>query len=153
MRLAHNVRISVYCKDWQDCDAIERSLTSMVPFDMELEKENVKKTLMKAERALESDITILEIILTKERHVNAFFKHLNEKLGAEQTSLLIKQNATRFDEELNFFLRLDMKELMAHQKYELTDSGECFHIRISIAAFPKRYDTALFVLKQIFQSP
>ncbi|MBI2545665.1 hypothetical protein HYV81_00630 [Candidatus Woesearchaeota archaeon] len=148
MRLANNIRISVYCRD--DCSAVKDALVSLVPFKLEQEKVSVQQTVMKGEHMGEQDITILEIVLNKERHIVQFLESLTEKLTDEQRQILLQQHLSRFDDDFNFFLRLDRAAYLEEKRLKITDSGDCFHIRISIAAYPKRYDTALAVLKQIF---
>ncbi len=150
MRLAHNIRISVYCKQEEDCEQVKNTLIGLIPFNLEEEKISFKEILVKGENGYEHDIRIYEVLLTKEKHVKAFLDLLNERLSAEQKELLIKQSYTRFDKELNFFLRIDKERLVKDKIYWITDSGNCFHIRISIAAYPKRYETATAMVKQIF---
>lgn len=104
---------------------------------------------MKGEKDYEQDITIYEMLLTKERHVKAFLDFLNEKLNAEQKELLISQSYSRFDKDLNFFLRLD-KDKLNNSQFWITDSGNCYHIRLSIAAYPKNNEKAMETLKDIF---
>ena len=150
MKLVHTARLTVYCKDGEACEEIKACLQGLVPLDLEQEKLAVKETIMKGEHAAEQDIKIYEIMLSKERHVNKFLAALNQKLSKEQRELLVQQAASRFDEDLNFFIRLDKDKLMHENLCQLTDSGECFHIKLSIAAYPKRYDTALAAVKSIF---
>ena len=56
---------------------------------------------------------------------------------------ILKQIESRLDEELNFFLRLDKEKWVNEKEMKLTDSGKCFHIKISVAAFPKNMDIAI----------
>ncbi len=148
MRLAHNVKVSVYCKQGED-GRIKEMLMGLMPFDLEEEKIAINESLVRGEKTHERDIIIYEILLTKERHVKAFLESLNEKLNTEQKELLIRQSSLRFDREFNFFLRLD-KDKLQEQRYWITDSGNCYHIRISIAAYPKNQEKALEALKGIF---
>jgi RNA binding exosome subunit len=43
-----------------------------------------------------------------------------------------------------------LKQKLLNNELWITDCGECFHIRISIAAFPKKKEVALEVIKKIF---
>jgi RNA-binding protein len=67
----------------------------------------------------------------------------------EKTKLLLRLNSY-IDDELTLFLRFDKREWTESKKLLLTESGDCFHIRISLAAFPKRRDAALNVARKIF---
>ena len=45
---------------------------------------------------------------------------------------------------------LNIEELLK-EKYSITDSGDCFHIKMHIAAFPKNRESALKVIEKIFE--
>ena len=62
--------------------------------------------------------------------------------------MVVKQE-DRLDEECNFFIRLDKEKLMNGECW-ITDSGDCYHIKISVAAFPKKKERAKQVVEQIF---
>ena len=146
--LAHNIHITVFCKPEEDTKLIAKKLLFLVPFNLEEQKINLKKT--KATGFNEKKITILEIYLEKESHTNLFLNNLIKNLTDEQKSLIKKQADSRLDDELNFFLRLDKNRLINENKPWLTDNGECFHIKIKIAAFPHKREVALKTLEKIF---
>ena len=146
--LAHNIHISVFCKPEEDIELIEKKLLFLVPFDIKEQKIELKKT--NATGFNEKKITILEVYLEKESHTNLFLKNLAKNLADEQKSLIKKQAESRLDEGLNFFLRLDKIKLINEDKLWLTDKGDCYHIRIKIAAFPHKREVALKVIEKIF---
>jgi len=41
------------------------------------------------------------------------------------------------------------KDKFLVDKYELTDAGNCLHIKIAIAAYPNKREVAVEILKQI----
>ncbi len=147
MRVANNINVRVFCKEGENKELIIEKLKLMLPFDLEKEKIKVKET--RAEGFNGKRIDVIEVALEKERHVNAFLEALKEKLGSEKETLL-KQLDSRLDDELNFFMRLD-KDMMLKDRFVLTDTGNCYHIRINIAAFPKRREKAAGILKEIFK--
>ncbi len=140
MKLANNVRIKVFAKEEENAAEIEEKLKQLVPLDFEKEKIPVKKQA--ATGFNEKKITIMELSLAKNKHINAFLDFLKEKLGERQKELLIRQKETRLDNELNFFMRLD-KEKLLQNEFWITDSGNCYHIKISVAAFPRKRENAL----------
>ncbi len=148
MKLANNVRISVFSKEDENEQAIEEKLKQMVP--LELEKEKITLTKQTAMGFNEKKIRILEIALNKDRHINTFLESITKNLGEKQKELLLRQKESRLDEELNFFIRLD-KEKMLNNEYWITDSGSCYHIKINIAAFPRKREKAFEIIEQIFQ--
>ncbi len=147
MRLANFVRLSVFCKEDEDEKQIEEGLRKLLPLDMEKEKINISR--QKATGFNEKKILIMEIELRKDRHINSFLESLKANLGSAQKEMLLRQKESRLDTELNFFIRLD-KERLHSGEYFVTDSGSCYHIKISIAAFPKTRENALKTLEDIF---
>lgn len=147
MKIANSVRISVFTKEEENAAEIEEKLRRLVHFDLEKEKISVQKQA--ATGFNEKKITIMEIILVKDRHINAFLDFLKEKLGERQKELLLRQKESRLDDELNFFMRLD-KEKLLQDEFWITDSGNCFHIRISVAAFPRKRENAAKIIENVF---
>ncbi len=147
MKTAHNIKLSVfsYESDGEDTEKIAGALTSLCPFDLEKEKLVINRT--SAQGFKERKIIIMEIILKKERHTKKFLQHLKENISEEHINLIKSQITSRLDEELNFFIRLDKPKLLEN-KFYLTDSGNCFHIRMSIAAYPANRVSALETVRQ-----
>jgi len=145
MKLAHTITLSVFSKD--DREASKKALIGMLPFSLEDEK--LKLDVQKAEGMEKNLIMILKLRLTKARHTNAFLKSLTGKLSDDTKQLLLRQLESRLDGKLDFFLRFDKQKLLQGQ-YCLTDSGDCFHIRMAIAAFPRKKEIAKKIVIEIF---
>ena len=126
-----------------------RSTLGFFPFNPEKEKIIIKET--EASGFEVKKIIILESALTKERHIREFVENLSENLSEEEKSRILLQKESRLDKILDFFLRFDKDEAINHNKLVLTDGGNCFHIRMSIAAFPKRREKALEIVNLIFK--
>ena len=146
--LAHNIHITVFCKPEDDVGLITEKLLFLVPFDLKKEKIKFKKRT--AVGFNNRKIIILEVYLKKESHTNLFLTDLVKKLTYEQKLLIKKQAESRLDHELNFFLRIDKSRLINENKLWLTDKGDCYHIKIKIAAFPKKKEIALKIIDKIF---
>jgi len=144
MKVAHGIKISLFVKP-EDTKDYASKLHELVPLDFEKEKITIDTTM--ASSFEDRKIEISEINLTKEKHIKVFLENLIPKLDAKT---LEKQLETRLDSENNFFLRLD-KDKLLEGKYELTDSGNCFHVKLTIAAFPKSRENAIKVVKTILQ--
>ncbi len=93
-------------------------------------------------------IKILTLDISKESHTKIFIKTLKERIGTEQCKKLLEQKWSRLDDELYFYIRLD-KKLALNDKYILTDGGDCIHIKLHIAAFPKNREAALKVVEEM----
>lgn len=150
MKYAHSIKLNVFSKETDDYNGISNKIKSFFPFDLEKEKINLKKTV--AFGFEDKKITILEMILTKERHIKGFIKNLSKNLDDEQKNRILIESESRLDENLDFFLRFAKDELIKNNKLVLTDSGDCFHLKMSIAAFPKKRSIALGIIKNIFEN-
>ncbi|MBW2997870.1 hypothetical protein KY349_06025 [Candidatus Woesearchaeota archaeon] len=144
MKIAHNVKLSVFAHEEDDEKQVEQAFLSLMPFDLEQEKLKLSRTA--ATGFKERKITILEIILTKEKHTSKLLTFLKQGLSDDQRQLLLNQADSRLDNELNFFIRLDKPKLL-NNEFWITDEGNCFHIRISVAAYPKKREAALGVIE------
>ncbi|MEM4263293.1 MAG: RNA-binding domain-containing protein [Candidatus Woesearchaeota archaeon] len=128
MKAAHKVVLTVFAKEDENIEKVKQALISLVPLDLEAEK--IKIQQQTATGFEEKQIKIYKIILEKTRHANEFVKSLIRKLTKEQKELLLRQAESRLDEELFFYIRLDKTQLLEKNEYYITDSGDCFHIKI-----------------------
>ena len=148
MRNVHAIKLTVFAKESENSIDIAQTLANIIPFDLADEKIILNKEV--AEGANGSKIIIFSINLSKIRHINKFLENLNEELGGKQKKLLIQQVESRLDQDLHFFIRLDKSLLLTKKEYHITDSGNCFHIRLAIAAYPKKRNNGIDIIKQIF---
>ena len=147
-KLIHNVEIRVFSKEEDDYDKIKAALLTLLPFDMEKEKIMVKE--QKAEGFFDKKIVILEVLLEKQRQVSKFIESLKGRLSQDQRELLINQAESRLDDEMNFFIRFDKDKILNENQLWITESGNCYHIRLTIAAYPAKKEIALANVKKIF---
>lgn len=154
MRYIHNAKISIFLKpeeylnDTEIIKNIKDRFHTFLPADFEKEKLSIKEE--NVESFENRQIKILTLEISKEAHTNIFIKTLKELIGTDQCKTLLEQRWSRLDEELNFYIRLD-KEAALKGIFELTDGGDCIHIKMHIAAFPKNRETALKVVEEIFE--
>lgn len=150
MKLAHQIKAKVfsYEKNNEDDKVVLNKFLELFPFDLKDEKIELKKS--NAVGFGERNIAIFEVTLEREKHTSQFIYNLIKNLNDEQKKLILAQLESRLDDNLDFFLRLDKSEYLKNNKLKLTDSGNCFHIMISVAAFPRKREIALGILKNIF---
>lgn len=146
MKYAHFIEMRVFCKEEDNQEIIEKKIHELFPFDFEKEKLIIKSK--KCEGFEDKIIKILTVSIKKEKHTKLFLKNLIDKISDEQKKLLEKQLESRLDETLHFYIRLD-KEKLLNNEYWITDYGNCFHITISIAAYPHKRETAVAMVKNI----
>ncbi|MAH01973.1 MAG: RNA-binding domain-containing protein [Candidatus Woesearchaeota archaeon] len=149
-KTAHQIKIKVfsYEKNNEDNKLILDKFLEFFPFNLEDEKIELKKT--EAEGFHEKKIKVFEATLIKEKHIKNFLENLNQKLDNEEKNKIISQLDSRLDDNLDFYLRFDKGEYLKKNELKLTDSGNCFHVRMSIAAFPKKRDIGLGIVKDVF---
>jgi RNA binding exosome subunit len=149
MRQVNTVHLRVFCSPEDDKEEIKRAFLSLMGYDLsDLDNEKIvlKQTIAKGFN--QKTIIIFEAALEKERHCSKFIKHLNENLSAADKQQLLDQE-NRLDDNMNFFIRLGKDELL-DEKYALTDSGNCFHITLNICTHPRKRESALIGVKEIF---
>lgn len=147
MRWVHTVTVEVFAKEDDDRAEVEAALRDFIPFDMEEEK--VAVDVEKAVGFQDKVINILTIVLTKESHTNMFLRFLLEKLTAEQKKLLIKQAESRLDPHFHFFIRFDKDTWMESRTLKIIDGGDCFHVKLALASYPKKKETALPLIEKL----
>lgn len=148
MRLVHRVTLTAFAKPEEDIETVREGIKALVTFNIEEAK--IKIQARNAEGFDQRTIKIFTIILTKESHTNDFLEFLLEKLTEEQKRLLVSQAESRLDQELDFFIRIDKDQWIKERQAWLTDSGNCFHIKLSLAAFPKNRKTAMKLIEKLF---
>ncbi len=148
MKVLNKAVVSVFVREGENLEEIQSTLESLIPLN--LEKEKIQLQRNSAKGCAEKKIAVLKIELEKSRHTNAFMKHLLNKLTEEQEELLLNQEESRLDDHLHFFIRLD-KEKLLNKEYEITDSGNCFHIKLHIAAFPSKRKIALKAIEKLLK--
>ncbi|MEM3154458.1 MAG: RNA-binding domain-containing protein [Candidatus Woesearchaeota archaeon] len=148
MRWVHRVTLTAFAKPEENVEAIREGIKALVPFNLENEKLSLQ--MQNAEGFEERIIKIFTIVLTKEKHTNDFLQFLLDSLNEEQKKMLISQAESRLDAEYDFFIRIDKNEWIQERKIELTDTGNCFHIKMSLAVFPKKKETALQLVQKMF---
>ena len=136
MKYSHLIEARVFCKEDKDSNKIKKKsiFLGLFPFNLDEEKIILKESAAKGFN--EKKINILEVELTKDKHMNSFLFFFN-KLTGERKEMILRDLDKYIDDNLNLFIRLDKQKLL-EDKFRITDSGDRFHIKISIAAFPRK---------------
>ena len=148
MKYAHLIKLTVFSYENENVDAILESCRNFFPFNLDENKIIIKNTI--ASGFNEKRIYILETTLANNNLINKFLRSIFSILDETQKKQILMQIDSRLDEHLDFFLRFDKDSWINGKKIVLTDSGKCFHARISIAAFPKKREIALNLIKELF---
>lgn len=112
-----------------------------------LAKEQADLTIQESE-GFESTINVVTLFFKKITHTNHIFMKLKELLSEEDWKYLREERELHVDENGFFFIRLDLDELKKGE-YVLTTKGNCMHFKFSLAAYPKKRETIMFMLEKI----
>ena len=148
MKYAHLTRLTVFSYEDENSKSVQDAFLRFFPFSLEENKIVLNKTAAKGFN--ERKIKIFGITLTKTNLVTQFLQNLLINLDENQKQQILSQIESRLDKNLDLFLRFDENSWIIDKKLVLTDSGKCFHIKINIAAFPKKREVALNVVKDLF---
>lgn len=149
MKYAYLIKLTAFSYEHENSGAIADAFLRFFPFNLEENKVVLKKS--NASGFNESRIEILEVTLIKNNLINQFLETLLDNLDENQRDKILQQAESRLDKNLDFFLRFEKEAWINEKKLMLTNSGKCFHIRISVAAFPKKREIALNMIKEIFK--
>lgn len=148
MKYAHLVKLTAFSYEGEDLESVQNAFLKFFPFSLEENKIALNKS--SAEGFHNRKIAIFEVKLEKNSLINNFLENLLSNLDNMQKHEILKQLDSRLDKNLDLFLRFDKGSWISDGKLVLTDSGKCFHLKISIAAFPKKREVALGVARNLF---
>ncbi len=148
MKYAHSIKLTVFSYEHENRGLILDALLRLFPFNPEDGKVALKSTY--ATGFNDKKIEIFEVTLAKENLINQFLKNRLSSMDISQRHQLLGQAESRLDKNLDFFIRFDKDSWIKDGKLILTDSGKCFHLKISIASFPKKMEVALNVIGHLF---
>ncbi len=151
MKYFNKITISVFIKidEGEDLELTKQKLLDLFPFNLTEEKIILREETNKGFN--ERKIKILTVELLKEAHTNKFFEFLLQKITRDDKSAILRQKESRLDQELYFYLRFDKQKWIQKNELELTDSGDCFHIKLALAAFPRKREVAINLIEKIFK--
>lgn len=125
----------VFSKEENDEKLIKERIHEIFPFEKIKVKEKISYGFE------ENKIKVITVSVKKRSETNFVFNHLIGNLSDEDRKTLIRQMDSRLDQKLNFYIRLD-KDRLLEGNYVITDTGNCFHFKMSVAAYPNKRETA-----------
>lgn len=147
MKQIHKIVITAFAKPEEDTEAVKEGLKKLTAINLENEKVELKEQT--ATGFEERKIKIFKTTLSRQQHIKEFIRQLKEKLG-KQCETLIEQKQSRLDQEsLDFYIRIGKDKWMEDKEMKLTDSGYCYHIKITLAAYPAKREKGLEIIEKI----
>lgn len=140
MRWVHKVRVMMLAKESDvlaDVAAAVKEFAGVEP---------------RVEQVEESPNRVVTADVLKESQQNDLLKRLMGGLGA-QVKDVIAQTGSRLHEEegeWNFYVRLEKAAYINDRRMVLTDSGNCLHVKLTLAVFPKKEDAARALVGKLF---
>lgn len=144
MKYAHFIEMRVFSKEEDNEEEIKEKIKSMFPF----EKLTIEQSTVIGFE--DKKIRIFNVVLKNNSHINSFLTNMIGNLSKEDKILVEKQIENRLDDSLHFYIRLEKNSLLAGV-YEITDSGNCFHFKISIATYPHSREQAKEIIKKLLK--
>ncbi|MFH2019780.1 MAG: RNA-binding domain-containing protein [archaeon] len=144
MKTAHFIELRVFCKEEDNEESITQKIYELFPFDFKKEKIELKSRNFIGDN--DKIIKIITILGKKERHTRKILENLSKHLTSEQKELLLEQLESRLDHNLHFFIRLEKDNLLKGE-YVITEGGNCFHLKIAVAAYPHKRDVAKNIVR------
>lgn len=144
VKFANNVLVKVFIKNeyFNEYEETKKTLISLFPFEIKNLNEEV------AEGLQNNKIIILSVLITNDKQINLLLKHILSKLKKDQIDLLKSQIESRLDSENYFYIRFNKNKLISGE-CDITECGNCFHVKISIAAFPKTREQGIIKVKEM----
>lgn len=149
MKFFHNIKLSVIIKP-EESNFTESKVKELFEkvSGLDLSKDKIKFNKEIVEGFDQRKISIYSIELIKENHTNRFIDSILLQIGKKQITKILEQLDSRVDENLKFYLRLDKNKILDNI-YEVIESGNCLHITMSVAAFPKNIVVAKSIVSKV----
>jgi RNA binding exosome subunit len=166
-RLLHHVTISVFCKPHDEKTAVLAGLDILSPlptgvllaqeaeYDPERPKTihyrmpDIEFTIQQTETD-EGKMIIYTLFFRKMSAVNEFARKISLNMTPEERKEYQDEPEKILDAEGKLSVRID-KELLMQGKISLTDDGNCYQVRASVAAYPKNEERILEAVKKILE--
>lgn len=148
MKLVHNINISVFIKEFDNEEKSAKTIVELLPDNFEEEKIKIEEEAIKIKEG--DNLKVFKVKTTKGRHNNQIIAKLRDFLGEEQCQT-VSNDESRIDDQGCMYIRLDKKSLEEKGEALVVDHGNCYHIKIMLAAFPKNKKQAIEVAKKLFE--
>ncbi len=146
MKQFHNVEVSMFVRQNEDLSELMLLFEQVFPFPV--------KELLKTEKVSgfeQEIITVVKVKIMQHAKILEFLLHLFQGMTEDQFRLIRTQVESRLDDDGYFYIRIS-KNGVKFGKHKLTETGDCIHIKILTAAFPKNRENAMKVIQTYLDS-
>ena len=139
-KLIHSIQVNVFETQEDAIQKIKDTYQKLLPLDFK--KEHIDIDHEQLQGFNQKIIHSLTLKTTKNKHniilLQTFFKHLAPRIIKK----IIDEIESRVNNEGHLYIRLDKPSLLS-DSYKIIDHGDCFHIKIKLAAFPAKKENFL----------
>lgn len=149
MKQFHYIKFRLIARHDENYDEMMSRMQDILEVDFEKDKVNVEE--IGATGVLDDEIRIVEIFLKKARHTNAFVRKMIEKMPEEDKRAVLEELDLRLDDNCDLFIRFDKPLVLEKGDFRLVNSGNCLHVKFSVATYPKKREVAERIVRDIFE--
>jgi len=146
-KLLHSIALNVFERYVEKLPEVQSVFHRLLPLDFE--KNHIKIDHQQLE-GFSGIIHSLTLQTTSHRHNSLLLDSIFSHLSKQEISLIELQKESRLNNDGVFYIRLDKQSLLQNL-FRLTDGGDCFHMRIKLAAYPATKDRYFQNLQKILE--
>jgi len=136
-KLIHNITVTVFEKNENNLSVHSDIFEYLLPVNFE--KEHIEFSIESVEGLQQKPIFILKLKTNKKKHNTLILDKLFSNLDKKAKKSIGSELYSRLNQEGYFFIRLKKSELI-QKKFQLTNSGDCYHFKIKLAGFPSNWE-------------
>ena len=140
-----SVAMSTIVHSTEDEEKVKNAFKSLIPKEVEIEES-------KAEGHFGDSKKILSVSIQRRPHMREFWDQILKRLGEEELSWLKKRSIDRIGDDCTLYLRFSKQYLVSDKKLRFSDTGDVFHTRIKISAYPAKRDLAVEKMEEFIES-
>ncbi len=122
-------------------EKIRKALESLLPEDVEIEREEVEGHYGDSKVILSADIE-------NRPNLREFWDNVLEKLPDGGKKWLAREALDRIADDCRLYLRFDKQKIISDERLEFSDAGDVVHVRINISAYPAKREIAVEKMKE-----
>ncbi|MDG6229217.1 MAG: RNA-binding domain-containing protein [Candidatus Thermoplasmatota archaeon] len=146
-KLLHSIQLNVFESSVEKLPEIHTVFHYLLPLDFEKNHLKIDHQQLQGFSGIIHSLTLQTI---SNRHNSMLLDAIFSHLSRQEVSLMELQKESRLNQDGVFYIRLDKQSLLQNI-FRLTDSGDCFHIKIKLAAYPATKDRYFQNLRKILE--
>lgn len=138
--MIHNISYRVFVYGTENEEKVKETIKALFPYS------NPHKEVI--EGYFKNLVLVLSDKIEKRREIKDFMKLL-KNLKPSAKKRILNELDMKIDSNGNLFLRFD-KQLAYLDNLKIIEHGDAVHVKINIAAYPARKETAMEIAERIF---